>query len=232
MGKAQNILFVMYDQLRADYLGCAGHTTIKTPNFDAFAKRSVMFSRAFCQSPVCGPSRVSFYTGRYISSHGAGYNNVPFSIDQWTLGDYMRTVGMQSVLIGKTHMAPDRAGMQRLAINGSSKLGSWISQCGFEPFERDDGLHPKQSLDPDLAYNNYLRSHGYEGENPWHDFANSAEGPNGEILCGWHLRYARLPARVAEEHSETSYMTRRAIEFLEKVDDTPWCLHLSLIKPH
>jgi len=232
MGKVQNILFVMYDQLRADYLGCAGHTTINTPNFDAFAKRSVMFSQAFCQSPVCGPSRASFYTGRYMSSHGAGYNNVPFSIDQWTLGDYMRTVGMKSVLVGKTHMAPDRAGMQRLAIDGSSKLGNWISQCGFEPFERDDGLHPNQSLDPNLAYNNYLRTHGYEGENPWHDFTNSAEGPNGEILSGWHLRYARLPARVAEEHSETPYMTRRAIEFLEKVDNTPWCLHLSLIKPH
>lgn len=232
MGKVKNILFVMYDQLRADYLGCAGHPTLATPNFDAFAERSVLFSRAYCQSPVCGPSRVSFYTGRYMSSHGAGYNNVPFSIDQWTLGDYMRTVGMRSVLVGKTHMAPDQIGMERLSIKGASDLGVWIGQCGFEPFERDDGLHPDQSLIPNLVYNDYLRAQGYFSDNPWHDFANSAEGPNGEILSGWHMRYARLPARVADEHSETPYMTGRAIDFLEQAGDTPWCLHLSLIKPH
>ena len=232
MGKIKNILFVMYDQLRADYLGCTGHPTLKTPHIDAFAQRAVRFSRAYCQAPVCGPSRVSFYTGRYMSSHGAGYNNVPFSIDQWTMGDYLRQVGMRSVLVGKTHMVPDRAGMERLRIDQSSDLGVWISQCGFEPYERDDGLHPDQSLDPNLAYNNYLRANGYISENPWHDFANSAEGPNGEILSGWHMRYARLPARVADEHSETPYMTDRAMEFMAQAGDDPWCLHLSLIKPH
>ena len=232
MGKVKNILFVMYDQLRADYLGCAGHPTQKTPHIDAFAARSVMFTKAYCQAPVCGPSRASFYTGRYMSSHGGTYNNVPFSIDQWTMGDYLRTVGMRSVLVGKTHMAPDRAGMERLQIDGTSDLGVWVSQCGFEPFERDDGLHPDQSVDPNLAYNNYLRALGYEGDNPWHDFANSAEGPNGEVLSGWQMRHARLPARVADEHSETPYMTSRAIEFMDQAGDEPWCLHLSLIKPH
>jgi arylsulfatase A-like enzyme len=236
MGKVKNILFIMYDQLRADYLGCAGHPTLKTPHIDAFAQRGVMFSRAYCQAPVCGPSRVSFYTGRYISSHGAGYNNVPFSVDQWTLGDYLRTVGMRSVLVGKTHMVPDQDGLARLQIDGASELGVWLSQGGFEPFERDDGLHPDQGLDPNLAYNNYLRAQGYDSPNPWHDFANSAEGPDGEVLSGWEMRHARLPARVADEHSETPYMTGRAIEFMEQANNQssgqPWCLHLSLIKPH
>ncbi|MBT5193773.1 MAG: sulfatase-like hydrolase/transferase [Rhodospirillaceae bacterium] len=232
MGKVKNILFIMYDQLRADYLGCAGHPTLKTPHIDAFAKRGVMFDRAYCQAPVCGPSRVSFYTGRYMSSHGAGYNNVPFSIDQWTLGDYLRTVGMRSVLVGKTHMVPDRAGMERLRVEGASDMGVWITQCGFEPFERDDGLHPDQVLDPNLAYNNYLRAQGYDSDNPWHDFANSAEGPDGEVLSGWQMQYARLPARVADEHSETPYMTTRAMDFMDQAGDQPWCLHLSLIKPH
>ena len=64
----KNILFVMYDQLRADYLGCYGHPTIDTPTFDALAGKGVRFTRAYCQSPVCGPSRMSFYSGRYVSS--------------------------------------------------------------------------------------------------------------------------------------------------------------------
>ena len=232
MGKVKNILFIMYDQLRADYLGCEGHPTIKTPHMDALAARGVRFNRAYSQAPVCGPSRVSFYTGRYMSSHGAGYNNVPFSLDQWTMGDYLREVGMRSVLVGKTHMVPDQSGMKRLQINPVSELGVWISQSGFEAFERDDGLHPNQAVDPMLTYNEYLRGKGYDGDNPWHDHANSAEGPNGEILSGWHMRYARLPARVAEEDSETPYMTSRAVEFIDQAGDEPWCLHLSLIKPH
>ncbi|MDE0942372.1 MAG: sulfatase-like hydrolase/transferase [Alphaproteobacteria bacterium] len=232
MGKVKNILFVMYDQLRADYLGCAGHPTIQTPHIDAFAKTGVLFNRAYCQAPVCGPSRVSFYTGRYVSSHGAGYNNVPFSLDQWTMGDYLAEVGMRSVLVGKTHMASDHAGMKRLQIDPVSDLGVWISQSGFEPFERDDGLHPSQAVDPNLAYNNYLRALGYDSENPWHDFANSAEGPDGEILSGWNMRHARLPARLPDEHTETPYMTDRAMDFIETAGDQPWCLHFSLIKPH
>jgi hypothetical protein len=50
MGR-KNILFIMCDQLRFDYLGCAGHPSIKTPNIDALAKRGVRFSNVYCQSP-------------------------------------------------------------------------------------------------------------------------------------------------------------------------------------
>ncbi len=60
-----NILFIMADQLRWDYLGCTGHPHIKTPVIDALAARGVNFTRAFVQAPVCGGSRMSFYTGRY-----------------------------------------------------------------------------------------------------------------------------------------------------------------------
>ena len=107
-----------------------------------------------------------------------------------------------------------------------------MSECGFEPYERDDGLHPDMSADPDLAYNRWLRERGYDSPNPWHDYANSAEGPDGEQLSGWYLRYSPLPARVKAEHSETAYMTGRAMDFIREQGDEPWCLHLSYIKPH
>ena len=58
---APNILFIMYDQLWFDYLSCAGHPTLRTPNFDRVAARGVRFNRAYCQSPVCGASRMSTY---------------------------------------------------------------------------------------------------------------------------------------------------------------------------
>jgi arylsulfatase A-like enzyme len=51
-------------------------------------------------------------------------------------------------------------------------------------------------------------------------------------LSGWLLKYSNLPADVPEELSETPYMTRRAIDFMEQAGDQPWLRHLSFIKPH
>jgi arylsulfatase A-like enzyme len=232
MTKPPNILFIMADQFRADYLACAGHPTIRTPNLDALARDGVRFSEAFVQAPVCGGSRMSFYTGRYAFSHGAYYNNYPLRIDEKTIGDYLRPQGYRVALVGKTHMRPDLETCERLGLNVESADGVLMRQCGFEPVERDDGLHPDQLVDPNLAYNVYLRKQGYEGDNPWHDYANASEGEDGEILSGWFLRNARLPARVREEHSETAYMTNRAMGFMGETRDRPWCLHLSYIKPH
>jgi len=232
MSEVRNILFIMCDQLRADYLSCAGHPTLETPHIDALAARGVMFERAYTQSPVCGPSRMSFYTGRYVASHGSTWNGVPLDVGEWTMGDYLRPLGLRTVLVGKTHMAADIEGLKRLGIDPGSNLGVLVSECGFEPFERDDGLIPSGGAAPDLAYNKWLNEHGYPGDNPWHDFANSAEGPDGEVLSGWEMRHARRPARIKAEHSETPYMTGRAMEFIDQAGDDPWCMHLSFIKPH
>ncbi|SMF77763.1 Arylsulfatase A [Tistlia consotensis] len=230
----RNVLWIMCDQLRFDYLGCTGHPHLETPNIDALAARGVRFERAYVQSPICGPSRMSFYTGRYVRSHGSSWNKVPLRVGEPTLGDHLAELGVRNVLVGKTHMKADLAGMARLGIDPASDLGVRIAQCGFEPFERDDGLHPDGPYDPDPPYDRWLRALGYQGDNPWEDWANSAEGPDGELLSGWLLEHADKPARVKAEHSETAYMTDRAMAFIEQAgaDERPWCLHLSYIKPH
>jgi arylsulfatase A-like enzyme len=228
----QNILFVMADQLRADYLSCYGHPKLATPNIDRLAARGVRFARAYVQAPVCGPSRMSFYTGRYVSSHGSSYNGVPLRIGEMTMGDHLRPLGLRVALVGKTHMVADDAGFKRLGVDPRSIEGVLASECGFEPFERDDGLWADRGVPPDLRYNAYLRKLGYAGENPWHDYANAASGPGGERKSGWLMRNAQEPARVREEHSETAYMTDRAMEFIAQAGTQPWCLHLSYIKPH
>lgn len=234
--QVRNILFIMCDQLRFDYLSCAGHPTLKTPNIDALAARGVRFTRAYVQSPVCGASRMSFYTGRYVSSHGASWNGFPLKVGEMTMGDYLRPLGVDTVLVGKTHMQPDTESMERLGIDPQSIIGVRVSECGFDPYERDDGLHgvgPDGRYDPrNPRYNAYLNDKGYPGDNPWHDYANAAEGEGNALASGWAMRHARKPARVAEEDSETPYMTRRAMDFMREAGDRPWCLHLSYIKPH
>jgi arylsulfatase A-like enzyme len=234
MGKVKNILWIMCDQLRWDYLSCAGHPHLKTPNIDGLAARGVRFDRCYVQSTICGPSRMSAYTGRYVRSHGSTWNGVPLKVGEPTLGDHLRVAGMRCVLAGKTHMKADAEGMARLGIDPDSVIGVLQSECGFEPFERDDGLHPDGLYDPDPDYDTYLRNLGYNADNPWQDWANSAAGPDGEVLDGALLVHADKPARVPEEHSETPYMTRRAMDFMRaaKDDGRPWLLHLSYIKPH
>ncbi|MDO6585849.1 alkaline phosphatase family protein [Salipiger sp. 1_MG-2023] len=229
----KNVLFIMCDQLRWDYLSCTGHPHLHTPHIDRLAERGVLFDRAYVQSPICGPSRMSFYTGRYASSHGSTWNGIPLKVGEMTLGDHLRPLGVRTALCGKTHMTADVEGMRRLGLAPDSEIGVRVAECGFEPFERDDGLHPdgtRYARNP--AYDSFMKQRGWQDENPWNSVANSAEDEDGNLLSGWFLDNADKPARAPDEESETPYITGRAMDFIREAGDTPWCLHLSYIKPH
>jgi arylsulfatase A-like enzyme len=229
-----NILFIMYDQLRFDYLSCAGHPHLHTPNFDRVAARGVRFTNAYVQSPICGASRMSYYTGRYTSSHGAQFNNYPLRVGEVTLGDHLRANGMDCWLIGKTHMKADAAGMARLGLSPDSVIGARQAECGFDVWIRDDGLWaegPDGFYDEKRSpYNEYLKQKGYEAENPWSTNANSGI-EDGNIATGFILGNADKPANIREEDSETPWLTTKTIEFMEQAAG-PWCAHVSYIKPH
>ena len=232
MSKVKNILFIMCDQLRADHLSCYGHKRVSTPAIDALASRGTRFTRAYVQAPVCGPSRMSYYTGRYTLSHGATWNFVPLPVGERTLGDYLRPAGVRTAVVGKTHHEPDVDGMKWLGLSPGEGVGKLIATGGFEEVWRDDGIHPDHNTPHDLAYNVYLRENGFDGRNPWHEWANSGLDEKGELASGWLIRNSHRPARLPEEFSETAYTAKRAIEFITEQGDKPWCLHMSFIKPH
>ena len=165
MSKVKNILFIME--------AIDGHPHLKTPNIDGLASWSNV------QAPVCGPSRASYYLDELCLVMRSTWNQVPLPIGELTIGDYLRQSGIRTCVVGKTHMRPDTEGMSRLGISKNTEIGPIVSEPGFDPYERDDGLHPNNQIknsSTELTYNEWLNSLGYDGDNPWESWANSAEG--------------------------------------------------------
>ena len=99
-------------------------------------------------------------------------------------------------------MRADVEGMERLGIDPNSIIGVRVSECGFDPYERDDGLHGwarTARYDPHVPrYNRYLNDKGYAGDNPWHDWANAAQGEgNAAGVRLGHAACAQARARGA-----------------------------------
>jgi arylsulfatase A-like enzyme len=189
--QVKNVLFIMCDQLRWDHLSCYGHPVLHTPNIDALAARGVRFDAAFVQSAVCVPSRMSFYTGRYMASHGTTWNHVPFPVSQVTLGEHLRRAGRSATLAGKTHVVPDRGGLRRFGVDPDSDPGRLLLEGGFDELDRYDGHAPPGK---ESGYADYLRAHGYMGPDPWNEHVVAALDERGERVSGWFLRNAHLPA--------------------------------------
>ena len=205
----------MTDQMRADCLSCAGHPVVRTPHLDALAARGVRFPNTFVQSAVCGPSRMCFYTGRYVHATRSPWNEVPLPADERTMGHYFSRGGYRAALCGKTHYMPDPfalpegdAGRDRFEL---------ATLAGLEEFELNDARG--------RGWCAFLREQGYAdlGNNPF--LIDESTLPDG-------VDYSAVPARFRAEHSDTAFLTDRAIQFMQETGDRPWFLHLSYFKPH
>ena len=98
-----NVLLLYTDQQRWDALGCSGNPRIHTPNLDALAQTGAVFTNAFCNNPVCMPSRQSMLSGRYPSTLGCACNGVEMPEDMPTLHTILKPYGYHTANIGKLH---------------------------------------------------------------------------------------------------------------------------------
>ena len=98
-----NVLFIVVDDLRP-MLGCYGHSVMHTPNIDRLAHRGTLFNRAYCQFPVCNPSRASVLTGLRPNSTGVHDNTQDFLKtvpDSITLPHHFKIHGYHTRSVGK-----------------------------------------------------------------------------------------------------------------------------------
>ena len=104
-----NILFLQVDQLSAFSLAAYGNPICKSPNLDAIAERGAVFDTAYCNFPLCAPSRFSMATGQLCSQIGAYDNAAEMPASVPTYAHYLRHLGYQTALSGKMHfIGPDQ----------------------------------------------------------------------------------------------------------------------------
>ena len=109
MAKAPNILLIMADQLAPQFTGAYGHPIVKTPHIDALAARGMRFDSAYCNSPLCAPSRFSFMAGQHVTSICSYDNASEFPSSVPTFAHYLRMMGYRTSLSGKMHfVGPDQ----------------------------------------------------------------------------------------------------------------------------
>jgi len=199
-----NVLWIMTDQQRFDCLGANGNRIIRTPILDKLAARSANFQQAFVQSPVCVPSRASYFTGRYPHSHKNRVNYTPLDARE-VLGQQMfHDAGYQTGVVGKLHYYPPTAAHAR--------------SLGWDRVQIDDGVGHTD------AYSDYVawrKTHDPKANLPYQSTAPLA-GKNP------------FRAAIAYEHTPTAWCGARTRDMLREFlqSPLPFFLYSSFFKPH
>lgn len=102
--KPPNILIIMTDQHSSHAVGCYGNSIVRTPNLDRLARRGVLFEHAYCQSPLCVPSRTSFLTGQQPSENRVWLLTDTLPSEVATFAHALGAGGYSTTLIGRMHM--------------------------------------------------------------------------------------------------------------------------------
>ena len=134
-----NLLLIVADDHAAWTLGIDGDPRRATPNLDALARQGTYFKRAYCNSPLCTPSRQSLITGRFPHAIGVTQLTTRLSDDVLTLGEWLHDLDFDTAAIGKMH------------FNGASKHG-FALRIDTPDWERSLRDHPPRGGDHRRAW--------------------------------------------------------------------------------
>ncbi len=202
-----NVLMILADQHHAGLLGCAGDPQVKTPNLDRFAASGVRFAEAYCQNPICTPSRVSILSGQYCQNHGYYGLSGPSEPRLSNLFRHFKQGGYRTAGIGKLHL-PDSP-------------RNWIAD-DVDLFA--DSYEMETGGEGDSEYLRALQRDGLrELEDSWH---NPYE--YGEAL----IPLDAMPSKMPFERTQEMWCADKVIEFIGSGDERPFFIQANFQKPH
>jgi arylsulfatase A-like enzyme len=200
-----NILWICTDQQRWDTLGCYGNKQVRTPHIDRLATEGILFENAYCQSPVCTPSRASLLTGRYPRTTGCRQNGQSIPASETLVTRLLADAGYSCGLSGKLHISachPSAAPITERRIDDGYAEFHWSH-------------HP----DPDWPTNEYtqwLRQKNTSFKRDTHKDSKYVE--------------RGMPASL----HQTTWCAEKAIGFIETNAhfDHPWLFSVNIFDPH
>ncbi len=162
-----NIIFILIDDQRYDFLSYHDHPWIKTTHIDKLAENSMYFNNAFVTTSLCSPSRASILTGQYAHAHGVMNNDTPLPGDIPTFPKELQKQGYKTGFIGKWHMGGNND-------NPRPGFDHWVSFKGqgpyFDPTFNVDGKYvDKKGYTTDLMTDyaiDFIREN-QKGEEPY-----------------------------------------------------------------
>lgn len=208
-----NILFIIADDLTANALACYGNEQIRTPNIDRLAETGVQFNRAYCQYPVCGPSRAAMMSGMYpqqvgVVGNGSSSKFTAILGDRPSMSEHFKRNGYYSARVSKIyHMLVP--GDITAGVDGPDHVASWTESFNcqapewFTEGEHEHLTNEKLDFDRDKHYNL-----GFGGA--FYVVKGSSDG--------------------AEQADVKA--TDKAIELLQQHKEGPFFLAVGLVRPH
>lgn len=207
-GRRPDVLLIITDQQRAECLGAAGNSDIRTPNIDAIARDGVHFSECYCPYPVCTPSRYSIISGQYAHQHRAWSNHSTLRPDIESFPAILRDAGYRTACVGKMHYTPtyQDVGFDDMILSEQNGPGRW-----------DDDYHRELKA---------------EGLFDWNDLEDQQrEYRKGARKEYWDT-FGALPSNLPQKYHSTEWIGDRALDLINGWTGDPQLLTVSFVKPH
>jgi choline-sulfatase len=198
-----NLLFILADDHAGYVLGCDGNPLARTPNLDHLAQQSTRFAAHHCNSPVCTPSRQSFFTGQLPHMAGVTRLPTPLGEDKPTLARQLKKAGYTTAVFGKMHFnMPAKPGLHGFdfPVTENELTRAWNQNVKARSVPNDVSTKP-----------------------PWHPFKDPARI--------W-LNADKFPYPRFERDMRSLYQLQLAEQFLTEHRDKPFAMWLSFMEPH
>jgi choline-sulfatase len=215
--RPKNVLMMMSDQHRRDFLGVEGNRLARTPNLDALARSGARFGAAYCSNPVCTPSRASLLTGLYTHHHQAWNNSTPWPFKHKTMAHSFGRAGYRNALIGKMHFVD----AQTHGFDYRLDFNDWYQYLGPKTKFYADELSRANSGSGMPQIDDLWRDEG----DPWKG-VRTLDSRRGAVAVG---RASEIP----EQDHFDNFVARETVRFLRTPGkQQPFFAICSCLKPH